>query len=708
MTERIYRMAELSKQTDIYPEIVVPEYDRSYMLEPALICEALKTAQYYLAQPVKITPDDRFVGLIKFHSSIKGDIFRRSGIYYNALNERFYKQPFEKLYIRDHSHATADFRYIVEHGFEGLRERIKLSRTAHCDEPKKLEYLKSIEIVLNGMMAWEEKCADECERAAENESDSERAAELRKMGEILHRVPRYPAKTFREAVQSIYFAFQFLPDSLGTADRYFLAPYRKSITDGTVTRDEAKEYLQELYVMINGSTPPTNKWSSDKGAESHFCIGGFDENGDDCYSEISELMLESLMEVPLFRPQISLRWTEKTPREVLHRVMDCERHDQYKRVAFVSDTRRVKALVEKLGYDYSDAVSYTMVGCNEPATQGSINYGNGPFNAVRCLDRLLYEDTAEVLAAKSFDEFYALYEREFFIDAARYVEISNAVNRYYSGDVDIISSIIMDGPIEKAKSITDGGARISFYGWSMIGTVTVIDSLIVIRQFVYDDKIFTMDKLITMLRANWEGYEDERRLIYRKADYHGNDTIRGNETARRYTETVNKGFKDKRDQNGFKFLMGDLIGYCIHNVWFGSLMRATPDGRYNWDAISFGAGQSGGRDRNGISALLNSIAQMDPTNIMTGSTVTNLMLDEALIRDDDKFEKTVDLIEAYFKKGGIHIQFNYVSREELLDAQRAPEKHENMRVRVSGFSGYFTLLTPQLQNDIINRTQKDR
>ena len=137
-------------------------------------------------------------------------------------------------------------------------------------------------------------------------------------------------------------------------------------------------------------------------------------------------------------------------------------------------------------------------------------------------------------------------------------------------------------------------------------------------------------------------------------------------------------------------------------------MRATPDGRYDGENISFGAGQTGGRDRNGLTAMLNSVANMSKTHIMCGPTVTNVMLDESLIRDDVKFEKTVDLIEAYFRKGGLHIQLNYVSREELIAAQKEPEKHENLRVRVSGFSGYYTLLDPEHQQEIIERTHQEK
>lgn len=133
-------------------------------------------------------------------------------------------------------------------------------------------------------------------------------------------------------------------------------------------------------------------------------------------------------------------------------------------------------------------------------------------------------------------------------------------------------------------------------------------------------------------------------------------------------------------------------------------MGATPDGRYAGDSLKFGLGQSGGKDRNGLTALLNSVAKVDPTAIGCGSTVTNLMIDEQLIKNDDHFEKTVTMLETYFKNGGVHFQLTYVSKEDLLRAKVTPEDYKNLRVRVSGFSDYFVKLDEALQDDIIERT----
>ena len=133
-------------------------------------------------------------------------------------------------------------------------------------------------------------------------------------------------------------------------------------------------------------------------------------------------------------------------------------------------------------------------------------------------------------------------------------------------------------------------------------------------------------------------------------------------------------------------------------------MKATPDGRLSGQAISFGIGQSGGRDRKGLTALLSSISKIDPQAVLTGPSVTNILIDENLVKNDDSFEKLLLLLEAYFKNGGTHFQLTYVSKEDLLRAKETPECYRNLRVRVSGFSDYFVNLNDALQDEIIKRT----
>jgi formate C-acetyltransferase len=162
--------------------------------------------------------------------------------------------------------------------------------------------------------------------------------------------------------------------------------------------------------------------------------------------------------------------------------------------------------------------------------------------------------------------------------------------------------------------------------------------------------------------------------------------------------------KSKKDVNGFHIGIGNLQGYNHHNKFFGSNTKATPDGRYDGENLKFGIGQSGGNDREGLTALLNAVAKCDKTGVCAGSSVTNIFLDEQLVVNDDNFEKTLKLLETYLKNGGIQFQLNYISKEELKKAKVNPEEYKSLRVRVSGYSDYFVNLSEPIQDDIIERT----
>ena len=252
--------------------------------------------------------------------------------------------------------------------------------------------------------------------------------------------------------------------------------------------------------------------------------------------------------------------------------------------------------------------------------------------------------------------------------------------------------------------MTQGSGDTVIASVTYMGITNVIDSLIIVKQFVFDDKIISMQELIAAVQANWEGYEDLHTLILNKGDFFGNDTVRSNAVAQRLYQSLYEFLKDKTNLFGYHWLIGDLMGYNVHHKWYGERMGATPDGRYKGDSLKFGLGQSEGKDRYGLSALLNSVASVDPNAIGCGSTVTNIMIDEQLIRNDTYFEKTVDLFETYFRNGGVHFQLTYVSKEDLQNARVTPENYKNLRVRVSGFSDYFIKLNESIQDDIIART----
>lgn len=216
-----------------------------------------------------------------------------------------------------------------------------------------------------------------------------------------------------------------------------------------------------------------------------------------------------------------------------------------------------------------------------------------------------------------------------------------------------------------------------------------------------------MAQLIKAVQSNWEGYEEIRQIIIKTCHFFGNDDDTSNYVAQRIYKSFYKHLYGKKNIFGYQWLIGDLLGYNEHHKWFGEKTPATPDGRYNGDRLKFGIGQSDGKDREGLTALLNSISKLDPYGISCGSTVTNIFLDEQLMTNDELFEKTVDMFESYFKNGGIHFQLTYVSKKDLIAAQKDPDNYKNLRVRVTGFSDYFVKLQESIQNDIIERTAQN-
>lgn len=210
-------------------------------------------------------------------------------------------------------------------------------------------------------------------------------------------------------------------------------------------------------------------------------------------------------------------------------------------------------------------------------------------------------------------------------------------------------------------------------------------------------------KIFAALKNDWQGYAELRAYILKRGCYFGNDDDISNDAAQRFFTSLDF-WNNGENYLNRRLIFGNLIGYNEHNTFFGSALKATPDGRYAGEAISFGIGQSNGRDRNGLTALLSSVAKCDHYSILTGPSVTNVLLDETLIKNDDSFEKTVSLFENYFKMGGTHFQLTYVSKEELINAKKTPDEYKNLRVRVSGFSDYFVNLNDALQDEIITRT----
>lgn len=341
----------------------------------------------------------------------------------------------------------------------GITEDIEKSLKTHS-KAEEIDFLNGLKEIANTMIAWAEKCSSKVWEFSKNVDNAEYRANLERLSETLLKVPKNKPCTFYEAVLSIYVCFSLDPDSVGTLDRYLTPFYENDIKNGLITKDEAKEYLQELFLMLQAKTPSTSA-NFTRGGESHFCIGGYLPNGEDGFNEVSELIVESLMELPIYCPEITLRWTKKTPHEVFRYIMDCERKDKFKRFAFTNDEKRIKCYTEICGFPYERAVNYTMVGCNEPAFLGAITGSNSKGNLVHCLESLFHKKSNIIETIENFDEFYKIFEKEMFSDIDKIYEYDDKYNLARSQDVNYVSNLVFNDCIENAKSLTQGGRKCS-------------------------------------------------------------------------------------------------------------------------------------------------------------------------------------------------------------------------------------------------------
>ncbi|MDR0923238.1 MAG: hypothetical protein LBN31_02655, partial [Hungatella sp.] len=691
MNERIKRLAEDALVRDVYPAITPVSYTNESMFLPECQTIAVRLGEYLRGQTAVISDDEMLIGKMHFDDSVTSEYYAGRGHkHFHELNDAYYLKPVDKLCYVEWIHSGADLEFIINNGFEGYYKAIDESKKQHEGNKEKLEFLEALRLTADALLSWTDKCADACMKNSEAVSTLDRRHELLELSRICRRVPRKPPTSFYEAVQTAYFVFMFLPDSPGRIDQYLYPLYQKDITSGHITRDFARELIQEYLVMVFAHQGFKNHRSGDN----HFCIGGYTQEGKDGFNELSELILKAYTELPIWRPQISFRWTKLTTPETMEKITRINKQNM--NVVFVSDEPRIKAYMN-LGIPYEDAVNYTTVGCNETQIQGKGVFNSGVnSNIGRSIALMLAEHRDICLKAEDFENFRQAYLPFLHKDLDDTIDWNNKFYAKRAKDISMIGSLLNDGCIESGKSITAGGAKYHFGGSVLNGIVCVGDSLSIIKQFVYEEKRVSMETLLNALANNWNGYEDLHEEIMRDGRFYGNDDDQPDLILKQIVDEIYDHTKDRLTDFGGHFMFGEIVGYNPSNVYFASLLPATPDGRYDGEAFCIGMSQLDNKDHVSLSALMRSVAKIDYAKF-GGPIVVNLKIDKRMADDDEKLKKLAALYHTYFQLGGMQFQPNYISTDELLKAQRQPEQYKNLRVRVSGFSGNFTLLGKDIQ-----------
>ena len=532
MDQRIAKLTELTLSGKMYVKQIPTVYDENDMTLSRQERESKRICEYILNQEPRLVEYSALTGFFNFDGSCVGDAFRRGG--HKATEEAFglfYLTPIANLSTMEWQHATADYAKILSRGIRGIIADIDESLKNHT-EPEHIEFLLSLKRVANALVLWAHKCSARAGELANTTANEEYKTNLEKLSSALLRVPENAPESFYEAILCIYLCFSADPDSIGTLDRYLYRFYKKDIDSGVLDTEQAKQYLQELFLMLQAATPIQSS-NFTRGGESHFCIGGYLPDGSDGFNDLSRLIVEAMIELPTWIPQVTLRWTKKTARENFRFMLDCERRDPHKRIAFQNDEKRIKAYTEICGIPFEKAVGYTTVGCNEPAFLGAITGSNSKINFLRSTETIFHKKSNFIENAASFDEFFDVFKKELFSDMRRAYEYDNFYNTLRARDINYISSLVFNGCIENATSLTQGGGNTAIASPMCIGITNVIDSLCVVKQFVFDEKLFTMKELIDALHANWQGYEDMRTVILKKGKFFGNDDDTSNYVAQK-------------------------------------------------------------------------------------------------------------------------------------------------------------------------------
>lgn len=605
------------------------------------------------------------------------------------------------------NHSIIAYEKVVRLGFEGILEEVERNAQKNGDS----EFYENIRRVCHAACHFGERYAAKAEEMAlTGEFSEERKAELRHIAEICRQVPRYPARTFEEAIQSLWFAHiintwedGINANSLGRLDQIFYPYYEKDIENGILTDEKAFELICCLWVKLYLDYDVQQS-----------CVGGCDVNGNPVINKLSYLMLDATEALDFIR-DISVRFSSKTEKPFIERALEVVGHVKKGVPFFFNDDVMVPALISH-GIAPEDAFEYTELGCVETAIPGKSNPHavTARANLLKAVEYALANgysmqhpdwrcgpQTGDPLSFTTFEQLLEAVNTQIdhIIRRACNMTIRDIPVAGYNCPKPY-KSLLTEGCLESGKDFNDQGAKYDYYQIMLLGLPNLADSLAAVRDLVFEQKRFTMEELLYQLKNDFPDEAFRLDLIH-KAPKFGNDDPKVDQLANQLMDTACRSVENCSKE----------YGYCFHAqpftfLWLvdhGRNTAATPDGRRNGENIAYSVSPMQGRDFNGFTALINSLSCL-PTKKAPACTSAIVEADPQLFTDKN-IPYIADIMLTAAAKGLSNIQFNIVNAETLIDAQKHPEKHRNLAVRVSGFSQKFCLLDKPLQDHIIARTK---
>ena len=618
-------------------------------------------------------------------------------------------------------------------GFLDLKKEVaeSIKKLDFFNDPKayeKREELKAMDIAADAIILFARRHADKLEQLAHEEKDENRKIELMEMAAICRRVPAQAPQTFHEALQHYWFIHigvitevnpwdSFNP---GRLDQHLYPFYKRELEAGTLTEEHAKELLMSFWVKFNNHPAPpkigvTAKESSTYTDFALINLGGVKEDGSDAVNELTFVILDVIEEMRLLQPSSMIQVSKKNPDRFIKRTARIIKTGFGQPSVFNTD-----AIIQELlnqGKNIIDARNGGASGCVETGAFGTESYIlTGYFNLAKVFEITLHNgtdpmtgnkigiETGKAEDFKTFDEVLQAFKKQlnYFIDIK--IKGNNIIDRIIADNLPVpFLSLVIDDCIATGIDYNNGGARYNTSYIQGVGLGSLTDILTSIKYNVFDQGKYTLKQLLDAAAADFEGYDQLRSDLINKTPKYGNDDDYADEQAITIFEMFFKAVDGRPNTKGGHFRINMLP--TTSHVYFGSVMGASVDGRKARKPLSEGISPFQGADRKGPTAVLKSAAKID--HLRTGGTLLNQKFSPSLLNDEKGLDSLVQLIRSYFRMDGHHIQFNVVTAETLIEAQKHPEEHKDLIVRVAGYSDYFNDLGEELQNEIIRRTMHE-
>ncbi|MCD6291629.1 MAG: glycyl radical protein, partial [Anaerolineae bacterium] len=627
-------------------------------------------------------------------------------------------------------HTVLDGK-IYHKGFLDFKREIQesLDNLDYLNDPEayeKQEELKAMLVSADALIRFAERHAEKARELAAQERDPQRRKELERIAEVCTHVPAHPPRDFWEAIQYYWFVHLGVTTELNTWDAFspghldqHLYPfYKKGLEDGTLTREQAEELLQCLWIKFNNqpAPPKVGVTAEESGTYTDFAqvnLGGLRPDGSDGVNDVTYLILDVVEEMRLVQPSATIQVSKKNPDQFIKRAARIIRTGFGQPSVFNADLI-VQELVRQ-GKSIIDAREGGSSGCVEVGAFGKENYNlTGYFNMPKILELTLNNgvdprtgkqiglQTGDPTQFQSFDDLLEAYRKQlnYFIDIK--IRGNNVIERLYARYMPApFLSILISDCIATGKDYHNGGPRYNTTYIQGVGLGSITDEMTAIKYHVFDQKTITMEELLAALRDNFEGRERLRQMLVNRTPRYGNDDDYADEIMRTLFDLYFNAIDGRPNTKGGEYHI-NLLPTTVH-IYFGSVIGATPEGRKAGMPLSEGVSPVQGADRRGPTAVLKSVAKMD--HARTGGTLLNQKFTPQLLQNDDDLDNLVRLIRTYFRLDGHHVQFNVVDANTLRAAQKNPDQYRDLIVRVAGYSDYFCDLSKALQDEIIARTE---